>query len=780
MTSSRCLIKYCREDMRHKVWMLVLSVLGNVLAMPVAYLLYLGQRGYGVENAHVIANYANRVSEFIRIGFLACAGVVAGAGVLIVAIGGFHYVFHKNMVDTYESLPIRKRDRFLVSWLNGFLIWLVPFVLSWLAMVVLGCAKYASLKKEYLHLIVGKKVTDTVIWLTPSEMFLKSLQSAAVLLVCFLVLYHLLILAISLAGNVLNAIVVCGVIGAGAVAVYGLGMLFCSMYFLTWINTVADQLKMVCYASPLASVFQLVYQYSKYLDNAMSGSYPGVLIGNLILAVVLFAAAVVAFLKRPSELAGQGIRNRAVCFVTQTVVTVCTVFAGWALLYVVCLEMSNTGRNVAVIWAVFGGVLGGVFLFGVMDILFRMDFKSFFLHKKRMAATVLLSLLGCLCFAFDFFGYDSYIPKENRVAEIAIITSDHTNYSYISDSVTSENHPLQKMHITDVQKASAFLKKAVESTDLSRADRIGETVYAKIVLTNGRTYYRRYWMPETEELLALTSLPEYIEAAYMFGDETGYYSRVEFERLHYSETTTDANRIRILCEAYNEDVRQTGIERMQTGRVWCRVNLNDYQKWESSRVIYVTENMPRTVRALQEIGYASAVETIAPQSVAKIELSLDDWVEFQYGDANENGVLYEAAEYAYKTDATYPDMAYPISAMFRFDVEGSDFLRNYSAEQMLADYLAGKMPYRIVMSTQEDSVEALYGITLEVTDSAAVSELLNVISYANDWRNTSDTRYLRITEINGETYTAYIEADQLPEIYLTGFMIAVQESNMLK
>ena len=780
MTSSRCLIKYCREDMRHKVWMLVLSVLGNVLAMPVAYLLYLGQRGYGAENAHVIANYANRVSEFIRTGFLVCAGVVAGAGVLIVAIGGFHYVFHKNMVDTYESLPIRKRSRFLISWLNGFLIWFVPFVISWLAMVVLGCAKYAGLKKEYLHLIVGRKVTDTVIWLTPSEMFLKSLQSAAVLLVCFLVLYHLLILAISLAGNVLNAIIVCGVIGAGAVAVYGLGLLFCSMYFLTWINTCLDQFKMVCYASPFASVLQLFYQYSKYLDHPASGSYPGVLIGNLILAVVLFAAAFAAFLKRPSELAGQGIRNRAVCFITQTVVTVCTVFAGWALLYAVCLEMSNTGRNVAVIWAVFGGVLGGVFLFGVMDILFRMDFKSFFLHKKRMAATVLLSLLGCLCFAFDFFGYDTYLPKENRVAEIAIIASDYTNYSYVSDSVTSENHPLQNMHIMDAQKANAFLKKAVESTDLSR-DCIGESVYAKVVLTNGRTYYRRYWMPETEELLALTSLPEYIEAAYMFGDETGCYSRVEFERLHYGETTTDANRIRILCEAYNEDVRQTGIGRMQTGRVWCRINLNDYQKWESSRMIYVTENMPCTIRALQEIGYASAVEPIAPQSVARIDLSLEDWVEFEYAD-EEYGVLYEAAEYEYKYDtkSTDPDMAYPISAKFRFDIEGSDFLRNYSAEQMLADYLAGKMPYRIVMSTQENSVEALYGITLEVTDSAAVSELLNVISYANDWRNSQDTRYLRITETNGETYTAYIEADKLPEIYLTGFMIAVREGSMLK
>ena len=198
-------------------------------------------------------------------------------------------------------------------------------------------------------------------------------------------------------------------------------------------------------------------------------------------------------------------------------------------------------------------------------------------------------------------------------------------------------------------------------------------------------------------------------------------------------------------------------------------------------MIYVTENMPCTIRALQEIGYASAVEPIAPQSVARIDLSLEDWVEFEYAD-EEYGVLYEAAEYEYKYDtkSTDPDMAYPISAKFRFDIEGSDFLRNYSAEQMLADYLAGKMPYRIVMSTQENSVEALYGITLEVTDSAAVSELLNVISYANDWRNSQDTRYLRITETNGETYTAYIEADKLPEIYLTGFMIAVREGSMLK
>ena len=39
MTSKHLFLKGMKEDLRHKVWMLALSLLGNFLAMPVLWLL---------------------------------------------------------------------------------------------------------------------------------------------------------------------------------------------------------------------------------------------------------------------------------------------------------------------------------------------------------------------------------------------------------------------------------------------------------------------------------------------------------------------------------------------------------------------------------------------------------------------------------------------------------------------------------------------------------------------------------------------------------------------
>ena len=35
MTSKHCFFRMMKEDFRHKIWMLVLSVLGNMMAVPV-------------------------------------------------------------------------------------------------------------------------------------------------------------------------------------------------------------------------------------------------------------------------------------------------------------------------------------------------------------------------------------------------------------------------------------------------------------------------------------------------------------------------------------------------------------------------------------------------------------------------------------------------------------------------------------------------------------------------------------------------------------------------
>ena len=101
MTSKHCFSKVMREDFRHKTWMLALSILGNLLAIPVAFLIYSGRRAYYtmpissseatplLRDAQILANVFSGTLPI-------AAGIIAIAGAVIVGLFGFRYVFHRK------------------------------------------------------------------------------------------------------------------------------------------------------------------------------------------------------------------------------------------------------------------------------------------------------------------------------------------------------------------------------------------------------------------------------------------------------------------------------------------------------------------------------------------------------------------------------------------------------------------------------------------------------------------------------------------------------------
>ncbi len=61
MTSKHCFFRMMKEDFRHKIWMLVLSVLGNMMAVPVTYLI-------SVDNGSNVVTVRNLTSQIGRLG----------------------------------------------------------------------------------------------------------------------------------------------------------------------------------------------------------------------------------------------------------------------------------------------------------------------------------------------------------------------------------------------------------------------------------------------------------------------------------------------------------------------------------------------------------------------------------------------------------------------------------------------------------------------------------------------------------------------------------------
>ena len=117
MTSKRLFLRGMREDLRHKIWMLALSLLGSFLALPVTYLLRyrdveLSNIRMNIsmmapeESASAILQSVNSMADFFKQELMLAAGIIAVLGAMIVGVECFYYLQQKSMVDTYHSLPV--------------------------------------------------------------------------------------------------------------------------------------------------------------------------------------------------------------------------------------------------------------------------------------------------------------------------------------------------------------------------------------------------------------------------------------------------------------------------------------------------------------------------------------------------------------------------------------------------------------------------------------------------------------------------------------------------
>ncbi|MDE5893601.1 MAG: hypothetical protein K2H45_11830, partial [Acetatifactor sp.] len=394
MTSKRLFLKGMKEDLRHCVWMLALSLLGNFLAMPVLWLL----RYSDVELAktHILMGdmtadqlteavwgSINMMVDFYREVLLISAGVIAILGAMIMGLESFRYLQHKSMVDTYHSLPVSRGQLFGIKYVNGLLIWLVPYLIC----MVLTLAFSGVL----LARVGGSRGIPRLI--------MEAGKITIVLVIVYLLIYHLFLLAVMLTGNMINTLAVAAIFGLSALSAYGLVVGFMVTFFRTY-YPLATGLAAATYSSPLAAPVVLLGSYVDEDFLIADGLVPTVL-ACLGVTLVLGVLAWIAYLKRPSERAGKGLDLWWIAGPLRLFVGILGGMGGWLFMY----HLVNRTA-----WNVFGALLAGILIYGALDVVFSMDFKSFFRHKWSMGGTVTVMLLVCFGFQGDWMGYDRYLP----------------------------------------------------------------------------------------------------------------------------------------------------------------------------------------------------------------------------------------------------------------------------------------------------------------------------------------------------------------------------------
>ena len=148
-----------------------------------------------------------------------------------------------------------------------------------------------------------------------------------------------------------------------------------------------------------------------------------------VMAVIMLAAAYHLYKKRPSEAAGNALAYPvAGDFIRFLIVIPSGMFFG--------IMFSSLGVMSNVFWLYFGTIVGVVLAHGFMEVIFHFDIKAALRKKGQLAAGVILVLCIANIFCFDIFGYDSYIPKEEKVKEVSYfinIGEYNSNYHLLGE-----------------------------------------------------------------------------------------------------------------------------------------------------------------------------------------------------------------------------------------------------------------------------------------------------------------------------------------------------------
>ena len=751
MTSKHLFFKAMGEDLRHKMWMIALSCLCTFLFFPVAWLMG------GWSDSSSIGTASRWTLDFFRDYLSGAGGLIAIAEALIVGLSGFRFVFHKNMIDTYHSMPIKRRTLFGVTYLNGLLIWFVPFVLSLLLTLLMAAGVILrEFEAHVLAMVLGSIV-----------------RCCLMLILLFLLVYHLVLAAVMLSGNILNTLVSLMIMGVGVISIYGLCIAYCELYLSTFYEYSTGS--WVVFLSPLVSAFYLLMEWR---DNYPSlAGLESFVLENVVVMILLGIAAFWLYEKRASEHAEQGIKNKPASSLMRLAVSVAAGQGGWLIF----ATITGYGGYNALGWGIFGSVLFGALSFGIMNMIFYMDFKAFFANKLQMTFSVALVLLLSFAIFQDWMDFDHYLPKREEVAELALSVNNYKSYSSDSDTLST-------MHIQDTGVIYAFLERmadrgigkwGVNMTDREYDNyrKSGENIWVRVTLQNGKSYYRQYYMLEEDRdvMWPLFTNEAYLEASYLIPKEGLIACNyVSIERCNqYLQTQIPLEDVKMLIDAYNQDVLEDP-EAILTGNgkllVSISLGMDYYYLWQDLEVpkrryytLDIYDTMEHSKEALNHMDYGDLTADFRAEDIDEIVL--------RYANMSRDSTA----------------SGRPVNS----EDEAMDVIRDYFGLEPLHSVSALEESGVVVQQTvntvtvlNEDGSYSEYSgymglLEVPVTEQTEIEELIPLLSYATarTYSGVFQSGFLQVraTDKEGNTYHCYLHLGALPEKYINKFEPLVKE-----
>ena len=474
----------------------------------------------------------------------------------------------------YHSVPVSKDRRFAVVYINGIVIYLVAN----LSGMVLGTVIAAS--QGAVNMDVLATAGLAFVW----NLFL------------FLAFYHMMMLAVMLTGN--RFVTVCAYL-TFVLYEYGLQSQISALKRI-FFNTYSEY---YLGAEPKLSVIYDCTIHIWNIKNAQNAAAAAAIAMPIVakwilIGTVFLALAYLAYKKRPSEAAGVAVAFPFMKPVAKVAVAIPVALLAGRMVYDTSYE--NELLQIA------GMLAGGLIFCAAAEVLFDFDIRSIFRHLPS-SGVALAGILAIFCiFKWDIFGYDSYIPEQNKVESIAISADGYydnywdENQQYLGQGEFEK----ENMFLTDVSPVLA-LAESVKGAD---TEQMGDARPVQILyrLTSGRMAARMirvdYDDPGTEELLNQIFRTDAFKKGVFQGitDET---SDADLTRITYSNgparaviPVEEAGRLR---EAWLKDMEQFDFTLVRHNRP-CGILYFHYGDYNQRQWV-VYDSFENTVSALKKL-----------------------------------------------------------------------------------------------------------------------------------------------------------------------------------
>lgn len=435
MTSKSSFLVSLMENNKRRLWVWVISLLTFIVVFPTATALVANRVVRRTE--WIIENYGSELAQQIlherlisdmcsTLGFSILTAAMAIIIAIISAIQGFSYLYSRKKIDFYMGMPVKRKKRFLVIWLNGIILYLVPYLLGLLISTLIAAANGG--------------VDGTVIH--------AAVMAFGVNFCLYLGVYHMAILAVMLTGNIV---------------ITGFAFLvFCVYEFMVRCMLQSYQGLFFQYFSYYSSnTTPLLSPFSMYMKMADAFSNRNIveaknLIGLFVFAIVVGLVAYVCYLRRPAEAAG-----RAMTFaITKPVVKIllivpASLVAGLLIANTISFDPDSSMKGIG--YVIFAIVLVVVIGCALMQVIYEFDIKGALHKKTHIVICGVLTALIFLAFRYDLTGYDSYIPKSEALESVAFVPDYyeegmHGSAHFDSDGtyMSSGEYADQYMHLKNV------------------------------------------------------------------------------------------------------------------------------------------------------------------------------------------------------------------------------------------------------------------------------------------------------------------------------------------